>query len=85
MAMEEIALKQGRQRHLDVGAIGVVRVREGQDGGLPEVVVSVESDNEHDFTLHPGDTFPFGDQTWKLDRVKGPGGHDLTAVFARIE
>ncbi|MEU8797623.1 DUF6406 domain-containing protein [Spirillospora sp. NPDC048819] len=83
MAIEEIGLKDGTQAHLDAGMkIGLVSVREEQDGAPATVVIATFDDGEHDFLLHPGDTFPLGDQTWKLTRVDG---RRLTAVFARIE
>ncbi|TDC87015.1 DUF6406 domain-containing protein [Actinomadura sp. 7K507] len=86
MAIEEIGLKHGTQAHLDAGMkIGLVSVREEQDSTAATVVIATMDDSEHDFQLHPGDTFPLGDQTWKLTRVESRGGGNLTAVFARIE
>lgn len=86
MAIEEIGLRHGRLRSLDADMkIGIVDIREGDDSTPPEVIVFIKDDGEHDFTLRPGETFPIGDQTWKFDRVKGSGGGNLTAVFARIE
>ncbi|MFG2089797.1 MULTISPECIES: DUF6406 domain-containing protein [unclassified Spirillospora] len=86
MAIEEIGLRDGRQAHLDADMkIGVFNIHAGGEGGPLEVVVAVKDDNEHKFTLRPGDTFPVGDQTWRLDRVIDPGGDGSTAVFARIE
>lgn len=63
----------------------MVHVEEEDDSGPATVVVSVLDDSERDLTLHPGDTFRLGDETWKLDRVEDPGVDNLTAVFARIE
>ncbi|SPT58761.1 Uncharacterised protein [Actinomadura madurae] len=65
--------------------MGLIRVREGQNGNLPEVVVAVKDSEEGTFTLHPGDTFPIGEQTWRFDRVVKAGGNRLGAVFARVE
>lgn len=82
----EVGLEHGHQAHLGGGRrMGLVDVAEGHDGGPPEVVVFVKDDSERDLTLHPGDTFRLGTETWKLDRVEAPGAHNLTAVFARIE
>lgn len=73
MAIEEIGLGHGLLRSLGAGRkIGVVYLREGDEGGPPEVVVFVDDGREHDITLRPGDTFPVGDETWKLDRVEDP-------------
>jgi hypothetical protein len=41
--------------------------------GTVEVLVIVmpdEMDSDEEHTLHPGDTFPVRDQTWKLDQVE---------------
>jgi hypothetical protein len=84
MAIDEFSLKHGHLANLDAGSVGVVYTEKGRDGGPPEVLVAVKDDGEHDFTLHPGDTFPVGSQTWKLDRVDAPGGRDWTVVFSRI-
>ncbi|MFG2089801.1 DUF6406 domain-containing protein [Spirillospora sp. NPDC048824] len=86
MAIEEISLKGGTQAHLDAGMkIGLVSIREEQDDTAATVVIATLDHSEHDFLLHPGDTFPLGDQTWELTRVESPSGRSLTAVFARIE
>jgi excisionase family DNA binding protein len=82
---DDIALTHCMQAKPDIGRKGVVCVTEGRDG-VPEVLLSVVVDGQdHDVTLHPGDTFPVADQTWKLDRVESPGGRDWTIVLARVE
>ncbi|WP_424923621.1 DUF6406 domain-containing protein [Actinomadura darangshiensis] len=87
MAIEEIGLQQGTQTGVGADAnMGLVRVREGRNGNLSEVVVAVrDSGAEGRFTLHPGETFPIGDQTWRFDRVVEAGAGRLGAVFARVE
>ncbi|MCP9953899.1 DUF6406 domain-containing protein [Actinomadura madurae] len=86
MAIEEFGLQQGSQTQVGADAnMGLVRVREGQNGNPPEAVVAVKDSEEGTFTLHPGDTFPIGEQTWRFDRVVQAGGNRLGAVFARIE
>lgn len=85
MTTETIFLKHGRQRNMDIASFGVVYADEGRDGGPPEVLLAVEADGEHDFTLHPGDTFPVRDQVWKLDRVEDPGSRDWVVVLSRVE
>lgn len=83
--IDRIGLKQGTQARLGAGMkIGLVSVVDGQDGGPPTIVIATKDDSEHDFALHPGDTFPLGDQTWKLDHVELSSGHGLTPVFVRI-
>jgi hypothetical protein len=34
------------------------------------IVMPRESGSEEEHTLHPGETFPVRDQTWKLDHVE---------------
>ena len=86
MTNEEIALQEGTQTQLGTDIkMALFRVREGGDGEPPEVVVAVKDDREHKITLHLGDTFPVGDQTWRLDRIASAGGNRLGAVFTRIE
>ncbi|MEV0662734.1 DUF6406 domain-containing protein [Actinomadura luteofluorescens] len=86
MANEEIGLRRGTQAHLGAGLkMAVFNIREGLDGAPPEVVVAVKDEREHKFKLHPGDVFPVGNQTWRLERVVD-GCEDMPgAVFARIE
>lgn len=86
LAIEEVGLQHGSQLRLDAGMkIGLVSVREGRDGAPPTVAISTMDDSEHDFILHPGDTFPLGDQTWRLDHVKDAGKRNSTVILARIE
>ena len=86
MTIEEIGLREGRQAHLDAEMkIGLFNIYAGDEGRPLEVVVTVKDDSEHKYTLHPGDTFPVGDQIWRLERVIDPGGDAPTAVLARIE
>lgn len=65
--------------------MAVFSIREGWDGVSPEVLVAVKDDREHKVKLSPGDVFPVGDQTWRLERVVDGGGDMPGAVFARIE
>ncbi|MEO3826209.1 DUF6406 domain-containing protein [Actinomadura madurae] len=86
MALEEIGVQQGTLAELDSDMkIGLVYAREARDDVPPEIVLFIKDDGERDVTLHPGDTFPIGEQTWRFDRVVKAGGNRLGAVFARIE
>ncbi|MGI5227767.1 DUF6406 domain-containing protein [Actinoallomurus sp. CA-142502] len=85
VSVTEIHLGQGRQRNTSLGSFGVVYVNPGKDGDPPEVLLSVDTDDEQDFKLRPGDTFPVRDQTWKLDRVETSSGSDWTVVLTRVE
>ncbi|MEU8125337.1 DUF6406 domain-containing protein [Spirillospora sp. NPDC049024] len=86
MAVERFGLKQGTQTSIDEDLeIGLMSARKGDDGRVPEVLVSVKDDGERELTLHPGDTFLIGDQTWRLERVEEAGLDRLGAIFVRIE
>ncbi|MES9603868.1 DUF6406 domain-containing protein [Actinomadura sp. NPDC000929] len=86
MAVEKISLKQGTQTYVDEELeIGLMSAYKGEGDRPPEVLVSVTDDGERELTLHPGDAFLIGDQTWRLERVEEAGGERLGAVFARIE
>ena len=85
MTLDEIRLRPNTQSNTDIGSFGVVNVHEGVHGGPPEVDLAVETDDEYDFVLHPGDTFPVRDQVWKLDHVDNPAGHNWTVVLSRVE
>ncbi|GAA4302656.1 DUF6406 domain-containing protein [Actinomadura luteofluorescens] len=86
MARKNIGLRQGTQAHLEGGMqMGLVRVIEGTDGVPPEVVVCVKDEEEKEYTLHPGDSFLIGEQTWKLDRIGEPVRNRWGAVFSRVD
>jgi hypothetical protein len=40
--------------------------------GTTEVKIAVETDQDREYRLHPGDTFQVRDQTWKLDHIENP-------------
>ncbi|MEV0662733.1 DUF6406 domain-containing protein [Actinomadura luteofluorescens] len=86
MALEKIGLQHGTQAHLGAGMkLGLVHVSERRDGGPPEIVLFVKDSGENELTLHPGDTFPVGDQIWKFDNIRDAGGNRLGASFSRVE
>ncbi|GAA2253586.1 hypothetical protein GCM10010402_05900 [Actinomadura luteofluorescens] len=86
MAPQNVALQEGTQAYLEGGAkVGLVDVNMGEDGDPSEVILFVRDDGENEFTLRLGDTFPVGDQTWKVDRIEEIGGGRLGAAFSEIE
>jgi hypothetical protein len=84
MEVNKILLWHGVQANEDIGSFGVFNAVALPDG-TPEVYLAVTTDKEYEYTLHPGDTFPVRDQTWKLDRVEDPGGSDWTVVLTKVE
>jgi hypothetical protein len=83
MAVNEIVLSHGLQANVSIGSFGVIYAEQGGEGP-PEVLISVAAEEEQEFVLRPGDTFPVRDQTWKLDKVQNPGGYDWTVTLSRI-
>lgn len=84
MGVEEIRLRPGRQRNTSVGSFGVIFVdaREGHPLTVRLGVATGETaEEERRYLLHPGDTFPVGDRTWRLERVENPTTRDWTVVL----
>jgi Family of unknown function (DUF6406) len=69
MPEEKAELTHGTQVNYWIASFGCYTPVLLPDGAI-EVLLTLETDEEHEFTLHPGDTFPVRDQTWKLDRVE---------------
>ncbi|MEV4000905.1 DUF6406 domain-containing protein [Actinomadura sp. NPDC049753] len=86
MVRRNVALREGTQAHLENGVrMGLVEVNMGEASDLSEVILFVKNGGESEFTLRLGDTFPVGEQTWKVDRIEQLGSNRLGAVFSRIE
>jgi hypothetical protein len=82
MAIDEIHLGKGLQRNTSFGSFAVIFV-DAREGHPLTVRLGVATAEECRYTLHPGDTFPVGDQTWKLDRVEDAATDDWTVVLTR--
>lgn len=83
MAIEEIHLQHGRQRNTTIGSFGVIYV-DAREGHPLTVRLGVAAEEENRYTLRLGDTFPVGDQTWRLDRVDDPGTRNWTVVLTKV-
>ena len=69
--------------HRDTGAFAVIHLLRGRDGtphGGARLLVVVDG-VERQLDVHVGETFPVGDQTWRLDEVQMPDNHRFTATF----
>ncbi|MEU9837926.1 DUF6406 domain-containing protein [Actinomadura sp. NPDC048032] len=81
-----VALREGTQAHLEDGVkMGLVEVNMGEGDDQSEVILFVKNGGENEFTLRLDDTFPVGEQTWKVDRIEEVGNNRLGAVFSRID
>jgi hypothetical protein len=77
-----IHLRQSMQRHLDAGSVAVIGAGMHADGN-PVAFLAVNADGEYEFTLRVGETFPIGEQIWRLDDVDDPYD-DWTVVLSRV-
>ncbi|GLY74100.1 DUF6406 domain-containing protein [Actinoallomurus iriomotensis] len=84
MSSDSITLRNGLQANVSIGSFAIINV-DAREGHPLVVRLGVVDDEEHRYNLHPGDTFPVRDQTWKLDRVENPGSPDWTIVLTRVE
>jgi hypothetical protein len=84
MTVNEILVWHGIQANEDIGSFSAYNAAVLPDGST-EVYLAVTAGDEYEYTLHPGDTFPVRDQTWKLDHVENPGQPDWLVVLRRVE
>jgi hypothetical protein len=69
MTLTEITLSNGAEGSSTMACLAPMVYPDGRVA----VTVDVGTDGEHEYLLHPGETFPVHDQTWRLDRVDNPG------------
>ncbi|MFD0691552.1 DUF6406 domain-containing protein [Actinomadura fibrosa] len=87
--LTEILLRPNRQRNSGIGSFAALHVYAPGGDTVPEVRLMVVTDEERVHVLHPGETFPVGEQTWKLDRIdtvpgSGEPGRDWEVVLTAI-
>ena len=72
MPLEQAVLNHGTVVNGTTACFGCISAYRLPDGTIEAIVVVMPnaSDSHEEFTLHPGDTFPVRDQTWKLDHVE---------------
>jgi hypothetical protein len=83
MPIEEIVLRHGRQRNLDVASLACIGTAISPDGTI-KVKLNVATETDQQYFLHPGDTFQVRDQTWKLDRVENADKPDWEVHLVRV-
>jgi hypothetical protein len=83
MAFTETTLHNGIEASAGMASLTCLAPMVYPDGRVA-VSVDVGSDTGHEYLLHPGETFPVRDQTWKLDRVDNAGTDDWQVHLVRI-
>ncbi|MDX3618852.1 hypothetical protein OG920_26985 [Streptomyces europaeiscabiei] len=70
--ISEITLRHGVPERSEKARFAVIHVYAPDDQPVTVFLV-VAAEEEHEFELGIGDTFPVRDETWILDRVDGLG------------
>jgi len=83
MSGTEITLRAGIQASTGAASFGCPAPLVYPDGRVA-VPLDVGTDADHEYLLHPGDTFPVRDQTWRLAWVDNPGADNWTVCLVRI-
>ncbi|MCO6011028.1 hypothetical protein NE236_39340 [Actinoallomurus purpureus] len=83
MPAGRIFLSNGIQANEDIGSFAVIHVDARADHPLT-VRLGVVTDEEHRYTLSPGDSFPVRDQTWRLEPVENAGSRDWIVTLTRV-
>lgn len=84
MPIDEVWLSHGIQANEDIASFAALWPALHPDGKI-EVTLAVGAEAEHEYLLHPGDTFPVRDQTWKVDRVENPGKPTWEIRLVRVK
>lgn len=84
---ERFVLRANAITNLDHHRFAVVHLLRGRDGtphGGARLFVAFGG-NGWDADVYVGETFPIGDQTWRLDEVTMPEDRRFTATVTRVE
>ncbi|WP_432705957.1 DUF6406 domain-containing protein [Actinoallomurus iriomotensis] len=84
MKSDEITIRRGIQVNTDIASFSAYNAALLPDGSI-EVYLTFTTDQDHEFTLHLGDTFPVRDQTWRLDRVEDAGKPNWHIALRRVK
>lgn len=84
MSTDTIHLWHGIQRNLEFASFSVNDIYRDSDGSV-RVRLVTEATEEQTHILRVGETFPVGDETWKLAELTGwPSEDDWTVVLRRV-
>jgi len=87
MTFTEVTLHNGTEASAGMASLTCLAPMAYPDGRVAvsvDVRADADADAGREYLLHPGETFPAHDQTWKLDRVDNPGGDDWQVHLVRI-
>lgn len=84
---ERFVLHANAITNLDHHRFAVVHLLPNTDDSGPggARLFLVFGDDEWDADVYLGETFPIGDQTWRLDEVTMPEDRRFTATVTRVE
>ncbi|MGW1671885.1 DUF6406 domain-containing protein [Streptomyces sp. NPDC002324] len=83
--IDQLALRSGVPRQTE-DAWFAVRHLYAPVGRPTRVYLIVATDEEREFELGVGDTFPVRDQTWTFERIEKPAtGDDQYVVLRKVE
>lgn len=83
MENDEIVIRHGIQVNTDIGSFSADNAALLPDGSV-EIYLTFTTDEDHEYTLHPGDVFPVRDETWKLAEVANAGDPNWQIVLHRV-
>jgi Family of unknown function (DUF6406) len=83
MAFTEATLHNGIEASTGTASLTCFAPMVYPDGRVA-VSVDVGAETGHEYLLHPGETFPVHNQTWKLDRVDNAGTDDWQVHLVRL-
>ncbi|GAA5613937.1 hypothetical protein CP981_29790 [Streptomyces platensis] len=79
-----IALWHGIQRRTESARFSVQDINRDSDASVRALLVTVATEVQR-HTLRLGETFPVGDETWRLAELTGwPSEDDWTVVLRRV-
>ncbi|MFI5523355.1 DUF6406 domain-containing protein [Streptomyces platensis] len=82
---DTIGLWQGIQRKAGNASLAVMDIYRESDASVRVRLGIVANAEEQFHTLRMGETFPVGDETWKLAELTGwPSEDDWTVVLRRV-
>jgi hypothetical protein len=85
MTLTELTLSNGDEASTEGISLACLTPMIYPDGRVAvSVDVGAESGDGREYLVHPGETFPVHDQTWKLDRVDNAGTGDWLVRLVRV-
>ncbi|MCZ1006551.1 DUF6406 domain-containing protein [Streptomyces lydicus] len=83
-SVDTIGLWHGIQRNTGNASFAVMDIYRGSDASV-RVRLGIVAAEEQFHTLRIGETFPVGDETWRLAELTGwPSEDDWTVVLRRV-